>query len=262
MVPLLRRVAKGETMHTLVAKAGKQVVVLLSPKPIAQSRRKMLAGQLGGGSTKYYPGHCRLEAGRVTFVLKAEVAGMTKLVKAALLDQTGLRLNKVKCRGDDGDDEDEDELLEGDGDRSADSDSGVEAAKLPPELVEAPAVWDGARDLLQMNLDALKDAIRQQCADEAPDFVKQVDGQLAQLDRILGKLDRRLSESLRAAGRMADPARRNGELKNAKAIVAEYIRYVNSEPLIAHLDSNPFGVKTALRSTLASSLTQVAKAIG
>jgi hypothetical protein len=107
--PLLRMVAKGDTMHALVAKSGKNVVVMLSRKPIPPARRKMLSEELGGGSTKFYPGHCCLEAGATTFVLKAEVAGMSKLVKAALLEQTGLRLNKVKCRGEDGDDDDNDE---------------------------------------------------------------------------------------------------------------------------------------------------------
>jgi hypothetical protein len=106
--PLLRRVAKGERLHALLAKSGKQVVVLLSIKPIPPAKRKMLADHLGTGGTKYYPGHCELEAGAITFVLKAEVAGMSKLVKVALLEQTGMRLNKLKCRGEDGDDEDED----------------------------------------------------------------------------------------------------------------------------------------------------------
>lgn len=107
--PLLRLVAKGQTIPTLVAKSGKKVVVLLSRRPIAPSRRKMLAEYLGGGTTKYYPGHCCLEAGMTTFVLKAEVAGMSKLVKAALLEQTGLRMSKVRCRGEDGDDDDNDD---------------------------------------------------------------------------------------------------------------------------------------------------------
>ena len=105
MKPLLRQVVKGEAMHTLVAQSGNRVVVMLSRKPIAPARRKILAEQLGGGSCKYYPGHCRLEAGATTFVLKAEVAGISKLIKAALLEQTGLRVANVKCRGDDGDDE-------------------------------------------------------------------------------------------------------------------------------------------------------------
>lgn len=103
-LPLLKLVQKGQKLETLIAKSGKKVVVMLSRKVIPPARRRMLLEHLGGGSTKYYPGHCSLEAGTVTFTLSAEVAGLTKLVKAALLAQTGLRVNKVKCRGDDGDD--------------------------------------------------------------------------------------------------------------------------------------------------------------
>jgi hypothetical protein len=106
--PLLKLVAKGETMHTLVAKSGRNVVVMLSRKPIPPARRKMLADQLGGGSPKYYPGVCALEDGATTFVLKNEVAGMSKLLKLALLEQTGVRVNKLQCRGDDGEDADQD----------------------------------------------------------------------------------------------------------------------------------------------------------
>ena len=132
--PLLRLVAKGETMYTLMAKSGKQVVVMLSRKPIPPARRKMLADQLGGGSTKYYPGHCQLEAGAMTFVLKAEVAGMSKLVKAALLEQTGLRLPKLKCRGEDGDDSDDDEVPAADG---AGEQAAAPAAAVPPKEAAA-----------------------------------------------------------------------------------------------------------------------------
>ena len=107
--PLLKLVAKGQTMHTLVAKSGKKAVVMLSRKPISPARRKMLADELGGGSTKYYPGTCSLETGSLTFALKSEVTGMAKLVKLALLEQTGLRLNKIRCRGEDGDDHDDDD---------------------------------------------------------------------------------------------------------------------------------------------------------
>ncbi len=46
MLPLLRLVQKGQTMHTLMAKSGKQVVVMMSRKPIPPARRKLLADQL------------------------------------------------------------------------------------------------------------------------------------------------------------------------------------------------------------------------
>ena len=144
--PLLRLVAKGETMHTLVAKSGKRVVVMLSRKPIPQARRKLLAEELGGGSTKYYPGTCSLEAGATTFTLKSEVAGMAKLVKLALLDQTGLRLNKLKCRGDDGDDHDDDDdaatpsmAQKGEQAERASSPKAAAAASAPASAAAAPA---------------------------------------------------------------------------------------------------------------------------
>lgn len=262
MLPLLRLVLKGEMMHTLVAKSGKQVMVMLSRKPIPPARRKMLADQLGGGSTKYYPGHCSVEAGATTFVLKAEVAGLSKLVKRALLDQTGLRVNKVKCRGDDGDDDDD----EGDGDappardepEKEDGERDVRAA----ELGTAPEVWLGTRELLEGRISALKKAVRTQLDGEDAAFVKTIDGQLVQIDRILGRLDQRLTDSLIKAREAGNAGDRASELAVSRAILGEYIRYVGSERLIQHIDENPFGVKTELKATLVNSLTQLAKAIG
>jgi hypothetical protein len=271
LVPLLRQVAKGQVMHTLVAKSGKQVVVMLSRKPISPSRRKLLADQLGGGSTKYYPGHCSLEGGATTFALKAEVAGMAKLIKAALLEQTGLRLNKVKCRGEDGDDNDEDEptasggeVPDGDGEDANDPSELVPGAnvKTPsPTLAKAPLVWTGTRKILQARIDALKDVVQAQVADEGDDVIDEITVNLQKVDRILERLDQRLADSLARAGDSYG-GERSAAMKESKAILAEYIRYVGDEPLIDHLDNNPFGVKVDLKATLSQSLTQVAKAIG
>ena len=275
--PLLRQVAKGERMHALVAKSGKQVAVMLSRKPIPPARRKMLADELGGGSTKYYPGHCVLEAGATTFVLKAEVAGMSKLIKLALFEQTGLRLNKIKCRGEDGDDDDGDgdgspEVAAGESGEDDDSDKGK---RRPPEavpgvagpareqvLAEAPQVWKGTRALLQSSIDTFRQAVQTQIADEGDDVIDEISGHLEKLDRIMGGLDKRLTNSLTKASETQDPAGRAAALQESKTILAEYIRYVRSEPLIEHLDSNPFGVKMNLKATLAKSLAQVATAIG
>ena len=286
--PLLREVAKGERMHALVAKSGKQVVVMLSRKPIPPARRKMLADELGGGSTKYYPGHCVLEAGATTFVLKAEVAGMSKLIKLALLEQTGLRLSKIKCRGEDGDDDDGDEDGGADGDESreveADADAKApseeadgsdKASRRPAEvapgiapqareqlLADAPQVWKGTRALLQTNIDSLKQVVQGHVAEEEADLIDEINDHLQKLDRIMGRLDKRLTNSLTKALETEDPAGRTAALQESKTILAEYIRYVRSEPLIEHLDSNPFGVKMNLKATLAKSLAQVATALG
>jgi peptidoglycan hydrolase-like protein with peptidoglycan-binding domain len=365
--PLLRLVAKGETMHTLVAKSGKQVVVMLSRKPIAPARRKMLADQLGGGSTKYYPGHCGLEAGATTFVLRAEVAGMSKLIKAALLEQTGRRLNKVKCRGQDGDDDDEDEggapaAERADGDEALEEagakaepptgmvrpfeisasvgrggknleddvlavqaalnrrlgarldvngrcgsdtveaivefqralgqskpDGRVEPRRgtaralaasgkigkpppppsplVPPEdlgeptLARAPLVWHGTRNILEHNIKELKRAIRQEYANEHPTLLAEIDQNVQRVDVILEKLDARLAQTLERAGAAKSAAQRKTEIESAKAIVADYIAFVKREPLIDHIDNNPFGVNAQVRKVVTDSLTHMIKSI-
>jgi hypothetical protein len=50
-------------------------------------------------------------------------------------------------------------------------------------------------------------------------------------------------------------------LRVARGILNEYIRYVNAEPSIDHIDRNPFGVKCNLRQVLASSLKQMSQSL-
>jgi hypothetical protein len=233
--PLLRMVAKGETMHALLAKSGKQVVVMLSRKPIPPARRKMLADQLGGGSTKYFPGHCHLEAGATTFVLKAEVAGMSKLVKAALLAQTGLRVNKIKCRGEDGDDDDGDDEEGGApaADAAPEEDAATAkpkqeakpetkavaappaAASDEPDAPEAPATpqqmevlqdrrrqfksaraaWVAVKNRAEADLEKVKDGVRMAYMADPQQFPKIVAG-CKEIDTILDNLDDELRDTL------------------------------------------------------------------
>lgn len=271
MIPLLKAVKRGEMMHTMVASAGKQTVVLMSRKPITPARRKLLADELGvSGGIRYSVGHCVNENGATTFVLKTQVAGMAKRLKMALLQQTSMRFPKLSCRGEDGEtDDDLEEMEEGGGDGAdeghdgaSNGDRGGDAKAQSPELARAPQVWEGTRELLQGNISALKKAVQAQVAGEGGGLVDDVNGQLEKLDRILGKLDQGLSRSLKTAGEAPDASGRTKALGESKGILADYIRYVASEPLIDHLDNNPFGVKTDLKATLSKSLTQLARAIG
>lgn len=284
LVPLLRQVNKGESLHAMVASTGKQVVVMLSRKPIPPARRKLLAEELGqAGGIKYSMGHCVREAGMTTFVMKTQVAGMAKKLKLALLEQTGLRV-KLRCRGEDGEtDEDLDESPEereaqqaqgrDKGEPADGGEEGVKTEKSPaestppveakaPKLEDAPEVWMGTRRLLQTNIDALKEAVRAQVADESDDLIEEIDGHLVELNRIMGRLDKRLTNSLAKAAETANPADRKAVLQESRAILTEYVHYIKSEKLIAHIDRNPFGVKTDLKATLSKSLTQLALAIG
>jgi peptidoglycan hydrolase-like protein with peptidoglycan-binding domain len=129
-------------------------------------------------------------------------------------------------------------------------------------LAKAPEVWHGTRDIVDKNIEALKKAVRGEYAHEHPDLLKEIDDNMEKLDGILDKLDHRLADSLAKAHAAKDDAARKAELKNSKTILTDYIKYVKSEPLIAHIDSNPFGVQTNLKKVLTDSLTHMAQAIG
>jgi len=368
MLPLLRQVNKGEMMHVLIARAGKQVAVMLSRKPIAPARRKILADELGvSGGVKYFGGHCVNEDGATTFVLKSEVTGLAKLLKLALLDQTGMRVKKLSCRGEDGEDADHDEDegqvpggervggdttepsrpadaatamtrpfelsaavgrggknleedvlqvqialnrradtgLKVDGrcgkdtidaiiefqralgqsrpDGRVDPNRGTARAlaasgkvgkpppppnpMAPPEdlgeptLGRAPQIWHGTRGILDHNIGELKRAIRQEYASEHPALLAEIDQNVQRVDVILEKLDARLAHALERASGTKDPAKRKAEIAGAKTILADYVAFVKSEPLIDHIDKNPFGVNAQVRKTITDSLTHVIKSI-
>ena len=84
---------------------------------------------------------------------------------------------------------------------------------------------------------------------------------MVKLDEVLATIDHRLADSLATAGKAADDGARKAELQTAKAILTEYINYVNGGPLVAHIDQNPFGVKTDLRSLLTAALTKAGKVL-
>lgn len=140
-------------------------------------------------------------------------------------------------------------------------------AVAPPKLgkatlSEAPAVWHGTRSILDNNIKVLKQAISAEYARAHPDVIAAIDKNVVKLDVILDKLDHRLAESLAKAHAAADEAARKAELQTSKTILADYVKYVKSEPLIAQIDANPFGVKTNLKQVLSESLTHMAQAIG
>ena len=114
MVPLLRQVRQGVAMHTKLAVAGREVVVMLSRKAIAPTRKALLVDMLEQkGSAKMVNGTCVLENKFITFVLDNPAAGMAKRISAALLKQTGMRV-PVRVRGPNGDLDEDDEAQDTD----------------------------------------------------------------------------------------------------------------------------------------------------
>lgn len=130
-----------------------------------------------------------------------------------------------------------------------------------PELAKAPHAWHGTRETLDKAIDSLKKAVLHAASDEPAALIKEIDKKMGKLDGIMHKLDTRLADSLAKASAANDDAARTAELKNSKAILAGYIGYVKSEPLIAHIDSNPFGIQTNLKKVLITSLTHMSHSI-
>ena len=112
------------------------------------------------------------------------------------------------------------------------------------------------------NLDAYKRAVLKAAAGEPPGVMKQIAHNLARLDGILQKLGTQLADSLSKAHAAKDDTERKAELKNSKRVLLDYMGYVKSQPLIGHVDANPFGVQTGLKKALVESFTQLARAIG
>ena len=129
------------------------------------------------------------------------------------------------------------------------------------KLVEAAAAWRDTHRQADERIKALQSAVKAHCADSPEALLKEIEKGLSKLDAVLETVDHRLADSLAKAGGAKDDAAREAELATAKALCAQYIGFVKGDPLVAHIDQNPFGVKTGLAALLGAGLGAAAKAI-
>jgi len=171
-------------------------------------------------------------------------------------------LENAKAPDEDGDgaDQEEEEEPEDEEEGPAKAASGA-AGAAHAALGEAPKVWQGTHRALSSSIDKLKAAIKAEYAGEAPGLMAEIEKNIGKLDKILEKLDHRLADSMEKAHKAPDDAARKSELAKARNLLKEHIVYVSSEPLIAHIDANPF-VKTDIKSLLTKSLKHMAKVVG
>ena len=135
------------------------------------------------------------------------------------------------------------------------------AAPKNEKLLQAAEAWRQTHGQANERIGALKAAVKAHCADAPPALLQEIEKGLVRLDDVLDAVDHRLADSLATAGKAADDSARQAELRNAKAILTEYISYVTGGSLVAHIDQNPFGVKTGLQALLAAGLTKAAKVV-
>jgi peptidoglycan hydrolase-like protein with peptidoglycan-binding domain len=137
----------------------------------------------------------------------------------------------------------------------------------PPKLGKgtldgAPTAWRGMHGILTKNVGELKKAVRSEYANEHPTLLKDIDEALKKLDGVVEKIGTEISDHLAAANTAKDPAEKKAKLQACKALIASKIQYVKSEPMIAHMDRNPFGVAMNCQRMITDHLVHVAQAIG
>ena len=129
-------------------------------------------------------------------------------------------------------------------------------------LSKAADAWREVHRLADDRIDHLKVAILAHYAGRRAEVVAEVEKGAAKLDAVLDNVDHSLADILADAAGAVSEATLTAELAKARALLTQYIGYIKGEPLVAHMDSNPFGVKTDLKALLVTGLTQAAKAIG
>jgi hypothetical protein len=116
--------------------------------------------------------------------------------------------------------------------------------------------------ILGKNIGELKKAVRSEYASEHPTLLKDIEDALKKLDGVLDKIGTEISDHIAAANSSKDPAEKKAKLQSCKALIAQKIQYVKSEPMIAHMDRNPFGVAMNCQRIITDHLVHVAEAIG
>ena len=143
----------------------------------------------------------------------------------------------------------------------ADTGATAAAGTKTERLTQAAKGWRETHRQADARIDALKKAIQSHYAGGHPALLQEIEKGVGKLDGVLDNVDHSLADVMASAGKADESARKN-ELATAKALLTKYITYVTSEPLIAHMDGNPFGVKTDLKVLLSTGLREAAKAIG
>lgn len=247
-----------ELRHEFIVCDAKPVPAMIIAKKITPKHKEMLTEATDGVKKFLHIGQCYFKDGHVVFEPETPSSGLVPRIKLALQQHTG---KKHAVRVGDESSEGESAPAAAPRDIAAAGKSAATAvagAKPVPEMVKAPEVWKLTCNALLTDAKALGKAIQAQCADEAADFTKEINGYIQKLESRIETLGLKLAKSLAKANEAKDPVVRKLELTNAKAIVAETIK--EAKPLAAVIDENPF-VKTNFTGQLTTGLTQVAQAI-
>ena len=238
--------------------------------------------KLGGAERKIQEA---LKAMALQYVVKLEredediVEEIADKVEEALEDQHSALADHDAADDEDEDDEAEEEDDDEEAEVGAEAAAGASAGAAAPTasakpkppsgpaatklalLGAAPQVWMQTRTVMSKSIDQLRDVIRKEYASHPPEVLADIEKGMEKMGQVTARFDHRLAEAMEKASTAKGDAARKAELAKAMAILTEHIKYVQAEPMIAHIDANPFGVQTNLKKVLTASLTHMAKVI-
>jgi hypothetical protein len=181
---------------------------------------------------------------------------------------------------DDEEDEDEDRTTNADDDEAddeeededEDEDEGNEkkaplaakgGAPLTPEKMETlkklPVLYRGTHSAVTKQFEGLKSAIRQSYASESPELLAEIDKGLAQIDKAIEGFDHSIAAEMEKAHSAKDDATRRAHLQKCQDLHTKNIHFLASNPMLKHIENNPFGVQVPVVKTYAVSFQQIDK---
>lgn len=264
---LLKLRSSKDLVYEFIVCDAKPHCGLMLARKITGKEKEELAKVTG---SKHFPhtGTCRVVDGKFSFTTDQPGNALAKKLQDAIRNYTGKKFPIAVGNESVDDDESQPQAQPAASAKTAGARVAAPTAPIPPPrlgqaaLGNAPEVWHGTRSILDNNINHLKQAIRNEYATDGPEMLANIERTVSKLDVILQKLDQRLADSLAKAATTNDPASRATELKNSKAILTDYLKYVKGEALIAHIDANPLGIQTNIKQLLTESLTHMARAIG
>jgi len=121
-------------------------------------------------------------------------------------------------------------------------------------FTQSRLAWNGAREKIQSDLQALEKAILEAARDEDPQIFAEIKAKTSKLYEILGARNERLIDKLdEGFNAEKDSPAQIKAYGEASKLVKDYVSFVNGSPLVQEIDANPFkpvAVKKTLDQTL------------
>jgi hypothetical protein len=127
------------------------------------------------------------------------------------------------------------------------------------EFAKARLAWQDAKGRVANLLAALREEIE---ADEGEDDGPVFAAATKKLDAVLARFNEGLGDTLDDLANAGEPGAIGSLKARAGKIVGDYLSYVDTSPLIAHLERNPYmplGIAEALRKPLADVQARLAQ---